>query len=117
MHWNNDTPIYKQIVQHVRAKVVAGEWKAGDQAPSVRQLASQMMVNPLTIAKAYQECVDEGILEKRRGLGMYVTSNAQASTHEQEKRLFLTQEWPHIQERIKRLGIQPQELNINWTGE
>ena len=108
--WNDTTPIYKQIVQHVLDQIMTGQWAAGTQIPSVRTMAAALTVNPLTVAKAYQACVDQGLLEKRRGVGMYVAAEAPAQCLSRQKDMFLQEEWPRIQARIRQLGITLDEL-------
>jgi GntR family transcriptional regulator len=81
-----------------------------DQLPSVRQVAADYAVNPITVMKAYQLLVDDGVLEKKRGLGMFIREGAWQRLMEQERRVFLEVEWPRIRQRIQQLGLSPEEL-------
>ena len=108
--WNNNTPIYRQLRDHVATMILDGSLKPGDALPSVRQVAVDFQLNPMTILKAYQELVDEDLVEKRRGMGMFVKPNADEQLLQSEREQFLSQEWPNICERIKRLGISLETL-------
>ncbi|PCI72666.1 MAG: GntR family transcriptional regulator [Gammaproteobacteria bacterium] len=111
MKWNDQQPIYKQLKEKVIELIIDGEVLEGEAVPSVRQVASDYQINPLTVSKAYQELVDESILEKRRGLGMFVKENAREALLTNEKKHFLEIEWPAIIKRISRLGFSLSELN------
>lgn len=111
--WNDDQPIYRQLRDRVIASILDGELAEGEALPSVRQVAAEFRVNPLTISKAYQTLVDDELVEKRRGLGMFVVPGAQESLLRQEQDKFLTQEWPLIIERIRLLGLSLKELLSN----
>lgn len=87
-----------------------GHLQAGDALPSVRQVASEYQINPITVSKAYQELVDEELVEKRRGMGMYMTENALNTLLANERERFLNEEWPALLERIRRLGLKLDEL-------
>ncbi|MBI2678408.1 MAG: GntR family transcriptional regulator [Candidatus Koribacter versatilis] len=108
--WNDSQPIYRQIRDRVVAMILDGALKEGDPLPSVRNVAAEYRVNPLTVLKGYQELVDEGLVESRRGLGMFVNPGAYELLHQSERKRFLTEEWPRIRERIRQLSIWPQEL-------
>ena len=108
--WNDSTPIYRQLRDRVVAMILDGVLKQGDALPSVRQVAADFQINPITVSKAYQELVDENLVEKRRGLGMYVTEGARGALLKSERDRFLTEEWPHLHARLTRLGLTLQEL-------
>ena len=103
--WNDNTPIYRQLRERVIAMILDGALKEGDALPSVRQVAADFQLNPITVSKAYQELVDENLVEKRRGLGMYVNDGAREALLKAERERFLTEEWPELRERLKRLGL------------
>lgn len=108
--WNDNVPIYRQLRERVVAMILDGALHEGDPLPSVRQVASDYQINPLTVSKAYQELVDEQLVEKRRGLGMFVTEGAQAALLKSEREHFLREEWPRIRARIDRLDIDVGKL-------
>jgi GntR family transcriptional regulator len=108
--WNDSTPIYRQLRDRVVAMILDGVLKQGDALPSVRQVAADFQINPITVSKAYQELVDENLVEKRRGLGMYVTDGARGALMKSERDRFLTEEWPPLYARLTRLGLTLQEL-------
>ncbi len=108
--WDNSQPIYRQLRDRVVAMILEGVLKEGDPLPSVRNVAAEFRVNPLTVLKGYQQLVDEQLVEKRRGLGMYVSVGAAAALRADERRRFLTVEWPRIRATIDRLGLSSQEL-------
>ena len=110
MQWTNDQPIYQQVRDHVVSLIIDGMLKSGDPIPSVRQMAVEGGVNPLTVSKAYQELVDLNIVEKRRGLGMFITENAKKELLKLEKSKFLKNEWPSTLRRAESLGINLVEL-------
>lgn len=103
--WNDTTPIYLQLKARIVAMILDGLLKPGDAVPSVRQVAADYQLNPITVSRAYQELADEQLVEKRRGLGMFVTEDAPERLLASERERFLTQEWPQIVERIVRLGL------------
>jgi len=109
--WNDQQPIYKQLKEKVIELIIDSEVLEGEAVPSVRQVASDYQINPLTVSKAYQELVDATILEKRRGLGMFVKEKARETLLSNEKKHFLEIEWPVILKRISRLGFSLSELN------
>ncbi len=108
--WRDDQPIYRQIRDRVIAMILDGSLKDGEALPSVRMVAVDLQVNPLTVSKAYQDLVDDGFVERRRGLGMFVIAGAAAKLGTSERELFLTQEWPEIAIRIQRLGLDAEML-------
>jgi len=108
--WDNDKPIYRQLHDRVVGLILDGEYSEGEAIPSVRALSAELQVNHLTVSKAYQELVDAGLVEKRRGLGMFVAEGAQEKILNQEKSKFLSSELPQLVQRTAQLGISPQEL-------
>lgn len=108
--WNDSTPIYRQLRDRVVAMILDGVLKQGDPLPSVRQVAGDFQINPITVSKAYQELVDENLVEKRRGLGMYVTDGAREALLKSERERFLREEWPALHARLIRLGLDLGEL-------
>jgi|TARA_B100000035_G_scaffold237777_1_gene206074 GntR family transcriptional regulator len=110
MQWTNDQPIYQQVRDHVVSLIIDDVLKSGDPIPSVRQMAVEGGVNPLTVSKAYQELVDLNIVEKRRGLGMFITEGAKKELLKLEQSKFLNNEWPNILKRAESLGIDLNEL-------
>ena len=110
VEWSDGAPIYRQLKERVIAMMLDGMLKPGDALPSVRQVAAEYQLNPITVSRAYQELADDQLVEKRRGLGMYVTEGAPARLKTSERDRFLTEEWPLVLERIQRLGLDLQEL-------
>ena len=110
IQWSDGAPIYRQLKDAVIAMMRDGERKPGDALPSVRQVAAEYQLNPITVSRAYQELADDQLVEKRRGLGMYVTDGAAARLLQSERERFLREEWPLVLERIQRLGLDLQEL-------
>jgi len=108
--WNDNQPIYRQLRDRVVAMILDGVLKDGDPLPSVRNVAADYRLNPLTVLKGYQELVDEDLVEKRRGLGMFVKAGARRLLLAGERRKFLSEEWPRIHETIQRLGLTPEDL-------
>lgn len=108
--WNDSTPIYRQLRDRVVAMILDGVLKQGDPLPSVRQVAADFQINPITVSKAYQELVDENLVEKRRGLGMYVTEGARSALMKSERDRFLSDEWPPLYARLQRLGLSLKDL-------
>ena len=109
--WNDNQPIYRQLRDQGVHMILDGVLKEGDPLPSVRNVAAEYRVNPLTVLKAYQELVDEDLVEMRRGLGMFVKSGARDLLLKGERQKFLTAEWPRIAEKIERLGLTQRELD------
>ena len=108
--WNDNQPIYRQLRDRVVHMILDGLLKEGDSLPSVRNVAAEYRVNPLTVLKAYQELVDEDLVEKRRGLGMFVKDGAHKSLLKGERQKFLSEHWPRVHATIQRLGLNPKEL-------
>lgn len=108
--WNDDLPIYRQLRDRVVAMILEGALVDGDALPSVRTVAAEYRLNPLTVLKGYQELVDEGLVEKKRGRGMYVTDGARKQLLKDERQRFLEKEWPRIAATIERLGLDLEPL-------
>ena len=108
--WNDREPIYRQIRGRVAAMILDGALKEGDPLPSVRTVAAEYRVNPLTVLKAYQELTDEGLVQARRGLGMFINAGARDLLLAGERDKFLHEEWPRVYATIQRLGLTPEEL-------
>ena len=108
--WNDGQPIYRQLRDRVVAMILEGVLKEGDALPSVRTVAADYRVNPLTVLKGYQELVDEGLVESKRGLGMFVKAGASELLMKSERQNFLQEEWPRIRATIQRLGLKAEEL-------
>lgn len=114
--WSDNLPIYLQLKEKVVAMMLDGVLKPGDALPSVRQVAAEFQLNPITVSRAYQELADEALVEKRRGLGMYVTDGAPEKLLASERERFLREEWPAVVERIGRLGLDLERL-VKAAGE
>ena len=110
MQWTSEQPIYQQVRDHIVSLIIDGVLKSGDPIPSVRQMAVEGGVNPLTVSKAYQELVDLEIVEKRRGLGMFIKNSAQKQLLKLEKDKFLKNNWPKIVKKANQLDIDLSEL-------
>ena len=108
--WNEDQPIYRQLRDRVVAMILEGVLGDRDALPSVRNVAAEYRLNPLTVLKGYQELVDEGLVEKKRGRGMFVNEGARGKLLTAERERFLEKEWPQVRATITRLGLDPQEL-------
>ncbi len=108
--WNDSQPIYRQLRDRVVAMILDGVLKEGDPLPSVRNVAAEYRVNPLTVLKGYQQLVDEGLVESRRGLGMFINAGARSLLLEGERKKFLGEEWPRVRATIGRLGLKAEEL-------
>lgn len=108
--WNNSQPIYRQLRDRVVAMMLDGVLKEGDPLPSVRAVAAQYRVNPLTVLKAYQQLVDEELVETRRGLGMFINDGARTLLLRGERQRFLQEEWPRVCATIQRLGLKAEDL-------
>ena len=115
--WNDGQPIYRQLRDLVVAMILDGVLKEGDPLPSVRTVAAEYRINPLTVLKGYQQLVDEGLVEARRGRGMFVNAGARDSLLQGERQRFLGDEWPRISEKIRRLGLTAEELLRAAPGE
>ncbi len=108
--WNDSQPIYRQLRDRVVAMILDGVLQEGDPLPSVRTVSSEYRVNPLTVLKGYQQLVDEGLVEARRGLGMFVKDGAARLLLQGERERFLSEEWPRVRETIDRLGLSADQL-------
>jgi GntR family transcriptional regulator len=108
--WSEDLPIYRQLRDRVVEMILEGVLGDGDALPSVRNVAAEYRLNPLTVLKGYQELVDEGLVEKKRGRGMFVTDGARRQLTKDERRRFVEKEWPKVLETIDRLGLDAAEL-------
>src|SRR5512145_3437413 len=104
-NWNDSLPIYRQLRDRVVAMILEGVLNDGDPLPSVRSVAAEYRLNPLTVLKGYQQLVDEQLVEKRRGRGMFVTEGARVQLLRGERQRFLEQEWPRVLATIERLGL------------
>jgi GntR family transcriptional regulator len=113
--WNDSQPIYRQLRDRVVAMILDGILKEGDPLPSVRTVAAEYRVNPLTVLKGYQQLVDDGLVETRRGLGMFINAGARDLLLQGERQKFLADDWPRIHETIQRLGLKAEEL-LNGSG-
>lgn len=108
--WDDSLPIYRQLRDRVVAMILEGVLKEGDPLPSVRNVAAEFRLNPLTVLKGYQQLVDEQLVEKRRGLGMFVSSGARGALMKDERQRFVEEEWPKIYATIQRLGLSTADL-------
>ena len=108
--WNDSQPIYRQLRDRVVAMILDRVLKEGDPLPSVRNVAAEYRLNPLTVLKGYQELVDEGLVETRRGRGMFVSIGAPKLLLQAERQKFLAQEWPRVRAAIHRLGLTADDL-------
>jgi len=108
--WDEGSPIYRQLRDRVVAMILEGVLREGDPLPSVRSVAAEFRLNPLTVLKGYQQLVDESLVEKRRGRGMYVNVGARQALMKDEKQRFLDDEWPKVHAVIVRLGLSIDEL-------
>jgi GntR family transcriptional regulator len=108
--WSDSQPIYRQLRDRVVAMILDGALKEGDPLPSVRVVAAEYRINPLTVLKAYQQLVDEGLIETRRGRGMFINAGARRRLLAGERKRFLGEEWPRVAATIQRLGLSAQEL-------
>src|ERR1700742_4198247 len=108
--WNDNQPIYRQLRDRVIAIILDRVLDEGDALPSVRNVAAEFRVNPLTVLKAYQQLADEQIVEKRRGMGMYINAGARELLLQAERQRFMNEQWPAIRATIQRLGLTPKDL-------
>jgi DNA-binding transcriptional regulator YhcF (GntR family) len=108
--WNAGQPIYRQVRDRVVAMILDGVLKEGDPLPSVRTVAAESRVNPLTVLKGYQQLVDEQLVESRRGRGMFINEGARDLLRKGERERFLAEEWPRVHATIQRLGLSAKEL-------
>jgi GntR family transcriptional regulator len=111
-HWNDSQPIYWQLKERTIAMILDGTLEEGEALPSVRTVASEFQLNPITVSKSYQALVDDGLVEKRRGLGMFVLEGARRKLIDSEREKFLQEEWPSMLNRISQLGLTVEELLI-----
>jgi GntR family transcriptional regulator len=114
--WQEHEPIYHQLAQLVIEQIIRGSLAEGEAVPSVRQVAAQERINPLTVSRAYQMLADDELLEKRRGVGMFVAPGARSTALAGERQRFLDQEWPHLSARIRLLGLTLEELQNGEPG-
>jgi GntR family transcriptional regulator len=110
MTWDDRQPIYRQLADRLAGGLLEGEPSEGDAMPSVRALASRYVLNPLTVGRALQALSDDGLLENRRGMGLYVRPGARERLRELERQRFLDLEWPQLRQRLRRLGLGPDQL-------
>lgn len=115
--WNDSQPIYRQLRDRVVAMILDGVLNEGDPLPSVRNVAAEYRVNPLTVLKGYQQLVDEQLVEKKRGRGMFINTGARAMLLQGERQKFLAEEWPKIRATIQRLGLEPAALLQGESGK
>jgi GntR family transcriptional regulator len=108
--WNDSQPIYRQLRDHVVALILDGVLSEGDPLPSVRTVAAEFRVNPITVLKAYQQLTAEQLVETKRGRGMFINAGARSLLLEAERQKFLTEQWPRVHATIQRLGLTPEEL-------
>ena len=113
--WDDREPIYRQLRDRIAALILERGAPEGTPLPSVRSIAEDFQINPLTVLKSYQALVDEGIVEKRRGLGMYLARGGQERLLENERKRFLEQDWPDLIATIRRLGLDPEALCHSLT--
>ena len=110
LEWSDSQPIYRQLRDRVVAMILDGVLSEGDPLPSVRNVSAEYRVNPLTVLKGYQQLADEQLVEKRRGLGMFINSGARETLLKGERERFLREQWPAINATIQRLGLTPKDL-------
>jgi GntR family transcriptional regulator len=115
-HWNDTQPIYRQLRDRIVEMILDGALGEGDPLPSVRSVAADYLVNPLTVLKGYQQLVDENLVESRRGRGMFVNQGARDLLLEGERQKFLEEHWPKVVATIRRLGLEPAAL-LNAAGK
>jgi len=108
--WHDGQPIYRQLRDHIVSMLLDDVLKEGDPLPSVRTVAAEYRINPLTVLKAFQELADEGLVESRRGRGMFVNAGARDALLKGEREKFLVEEWPRMRKRIERLGLKTEDL-------
>lgn len=107
---SQNRPVYLKLRDQIAAAIIEGEYPEGKMLPSVRALAAEQGANPLTVAKAYQQFQNDGLVEVQRGVGMYVVKGAAAQLRQREREQFLRDEWPEIAQRMRRLGLEPADL-------
>ncbi|MBI5269677.1 MAG: GntR family transcriptional regulator [Burkholderiales bacterium] len=111
--WDDRQPIYRQLADRLAGALLDGEPPEGEPMPSVRALAARFMLNPLTVGRALQALADDGLLDNRRGVGLFVRSGARDRLRELERERFLAHEWPVLRTRLRRLGLRPADLQLN----
>lgn len=116
IQWQNDQPIYRQLRERVVQMILDGLLAEGEPLPGVRKVAAELQLNPLTVMKGYQELVEENIVEKKRGLGMFVREGVRQELLTRERERFLAEEWPRILSRITLLGLEPGQLLAGGQG-
>lgn len=116
IQWQTDQPIYRQLRERVVQMILDGLLAEGEALPGVRKVAAELQLNPLTVMKGYQELVEEEIVEKKRGLGMFVKEGVREQLLASERERFLAEEWPRILARITLLGLQPGQLLVDNRG-
>jgi GntR family transcriptional regulator len=109
--WDDRQPIYRQLADRLAGGLLDGQPPEGDAMPSVRVLAAQFLLNPITVGRALQSLNDDGLLESRRGVGLYVRPGARERLRELERQRFLATEWPQLRQRLRRLGLGPEQLD------
>jgi GntR family transcriptional regulator len=109
-NWNDSQPIYRQLRDRVVEMILEGVLGDGDALPSVRSVAAEYRLNPLTVLKGYQELVDEGLVEKKRGRGMFIMEGAKKALLSGERELFLNEQWPSVIATVRRLGLDLDDL-------
>jgi len=117
VQWNDSQPIYWQLKERTVAMILDGTLAEGDALPSVRTVASDFQLNPITVSKSYQALVDDDLVEKRRGLGMFVRDGAHQKLTESERQKFIEEEWPAMVLRIQQLGLDPEKLIQSVTNK
>src|SRR3982751_6691363 len=113
--WTDQAPIYQQLADRLAVQLLDGSPTEGEALPSVRALASQYVINPLTVTRALQALSDHGLIETRRGLGMFVMAGARSRLLKQEREQFLHKDWPALRAKLKRLGLTAKDLNWEST--
>jgi GntR family transcriptional regulator len=108
--WNDSQPIYRQLRDLIVARILDGALSEGDPLPSVRNVAAEYRLNPITVLKSYQELVDEGLVETKRGRGMFIKPGAREQLLKGEREKFLAEQWPRIYATIRRLGLSAEDL-------
>ena len=108
--WNDNQPIYRQLRDRIAVMILEDALKEGDPLPSVRTVAAEFRINPLTVLKAYQQLADEGLVETRCGRGMFINPGGREQLLQGERQKFLAEEWPRIVQTMKRLGLNPEDL-------
>jgi GntR family transcriptional regulator len=111
--WNDSQPIYRQIRDRVVAMILDGVLNDGDPLPSVRTVAAETRINPITVLKGYQQLVDEQLVEMKRGRGMFINQGARELLLQGERQKFLEEHWPRVYATIQRLGLKPEDLLTN----